>query len=404
MFPPIQFLFAMNEWRTSWASIVAGNFVGNGSQQALLYDSPAGEIDIMGFNDNRQLNPPYPGDMSFDTANSGLSTTFDYQLIVVGNFIGNGLDQALLYDRNGQGGVEPQVDIVGFDANGNMNLHGKNSGMGGLGSSTIDQFLVGDFLGIGLDVVLAYDPSSAGQVMYTFDGLGNINSPIPTQQIYYNWGTWDRSVVGKFIGNGHDQILLYNQNANQANIVGFDADGNINLNTKNSGDAWPAGPWLSPFVVGDFLGIGQDQVLLYNLSTGQAYIVAFDTNGNTSLATENNLSADWNIAVAGDFLGMGRSQIVQYNIGPDLAQIAGFDNNGDTNLEALGSVDLSKYYFDFFIGGDFMGNGQQQILAYDSAVGQGDVISFQFEDDAGTIGEVRNHYESGDLPVLGRPG
>lgn len=94
-------------WRNSWNLITAGKFVGNGRSQIVLYDRAAGHADVVGFN-NAGL------EVNLDTGNDGWLTEWDVML--GGQFLQNGRDQILLYDRTGG-----QIDIVGFDNAGKMN-------------------------------------------------------------------------------------------------------------------------------------------------------------------------------------------------------------------------------------------------------------------------------------------
>jgi hypothetical protein len=43
------------------------------------------------------------------------------------------------------------------------------------------------------------------------------------------------STLGDFIGNGRDQLLLYDRAAGQADVVGFDDNGSVTLDLTNSG-------------------------------------------------------------------------------------------------------------------------------------------------------------------------
>ncbi|HEY1979127.1 MAG TPA: hypothetical protein VGH13_03500 [Xanthobacteraceae bacterium] len=56
-------------WRTTWDVLVVGNFIGNGKSQVLLYDRAAGQADVVGFD--------LQGAMNLDYTNSGWRTTWD---------------------------------------------------------------------------------------------------------------------------------------------------------------------------------------------------------------------------------------------------------------------------------------------------------------------------------------
>src|SRR5205823_216391 len=55
-------------WRTSWDPIVAGDFVGNGRQQVLLYDRAAGQADVVGFIGTGNPDRVYIGHNDFNTS------------------------------------------------------------------------------------------------------------------------------------------------------------------------------------------------------------------------------------------------------------------------------------------------------------------------------------------------
>jgi hypothetical protein len=105
-------------WRTTWDLIVAGDFLGNGRKQILLYDRNAGQAAVVGFDAQGKVN--------LETLNSGWSRSGD--LIVAGDFLGNGRKQILLYSREESSGYKTwvpagQAHLVGFDGIGKANLH-----------------------------------------------------------------------------------------------------------------------------------------------------------------------------------------------------------------------------------------------------------------------------------------
>ena len=86
-------------------------------------------------------------------------------------------------------------------------------------------------IGNGLQQVLLYDRTSGQADIYgkQYPNIGRLIS-------HTGWRTsWDEIVVGNFVGNDRQQLLLYDRSAGEADIVGFDASGNMNLDTTNSG-------------------------------------------------------------------------------------------------------------------------------------------------------------------------
>ena len=298
-------------WRSSWDLMVAGNFIGNGQSQILLYDRNAGQADVVGFDGTGKTN--------LDTTNSGWRSSWN--TIVAGDFIGNGRSQILLYDR-----AAGQADVVGFDNTGKANLDTTASGW----RSSWDTIVVGNFLGNGRQQVLLYDRNGGAAAVVGFDNTGKVNLD-PTDP---NWRTsWDIIVVGDFIGNGKDQVLLYDRSAGQADVVGFDSNGNPNLDTTNSG--WRTS-W-NLITAGNFVGNGRSQIVLYDRNAGHADVVGFNNTGlEVNLDTGNDgWLTQWDVMQTCSLLGNGRNQILLYDRTGGQIDIVGFDNNGKSNHDAV---------------------------------------------------------------------
>jgi hypothetical protein len=91
--------------------------------------------------------------------------------------------------------------------------------------------------------------------------------------------------VGDFLGNGKNQILLYDRNAGEADVVGFDGNGAVNLDHTNQG--WRK-TWTYVGVLGQFLRpihlpirmIDEVKELVgnyFNHLSGESYIRILDT-------------------------------------------------------------------------------------------------------------------------------
>jgi hypothetical protein len=298
-------------WRTSWDLMVAGNFIGNGQNQILLYDRSAGQADVVGFDGS--------GNENLDTTNSGWRTSWD--TIVSGNFIGNGRSQILLYDP-----AAGQADVVGFDNSGKANLDTTASGWRG----SWDTIVVGSFIGNGKQQALLYDRNGGAAAVIGFDSTGKVNVDPTT----VGWRTsWDIIVVGDFIGNGKDQVLLYDRSAGQADVVGFDSNGKVNLDTTNSG--WRTS-W-NLITAGNFVGNGRSQIVLYDRNAGHADVVGFNNAGKeVGLDTGNDgWLTEWDVMLTGSFLGNGRNQILLYDRTGGQIDVVGFDNNGKSNQDTV---------------------------------------------------------------------
>jgi hypothetical protein len=198
--------------------------------------------------------------------------------------------------------------------------------------------------------VLLYDHNAGQADVVGFDALGKLDLDTTNS----GWRTsWDIIVVADLVGNGRQQILLYDRNAGQADVVGFDDTGQTNLDTTNSG-------WRTSWdiiVVGDFVGNGRQQILLYDRNAGQADVVGFDDTGQTNLDTTNSgWLTSWDMIVVGDFVGNGRQQILLYDRNAGQADVVGFNDTGQTNLDLTNSGWRTSW--NIIVAGDFVRNGQ----------------------------------------------
>jgi hypothetical protein len=157
--------------------------------------------------------------------NSKFRTSWD--LLAAGSFIGNGSTDkpqgVVLYDR-----AAGEADVIGFGSNGVLNFDHTNSGFRRI---------------------------------------------------------WSKMVAGSFIHDNRDQVLLYDQNAGDADVVAFDTEGRESLDYTNHGfrTSW------DQMIAGDFLEkSGLDQVLLYDGNAGEVDVVAFDSKGKEILDGQNN--------------------------------------------------------------------------------------------------------------------
>jgi hypothetical protein len=336
----------------------------------LLYDRSAGQADVVGFDAS--------GNMNLDRTNSGWRTSWDR--IVVGNFVPrppNPRDhrtprhQLLLYDRSAG-----EADVVGFDSTGEMNLDTTNAGW----RTSWDEIVVGNFLArlliprdhrTPLHQLLLYDRSAGQADVVGFDASGNVNLDTTNS----GWRTsWDQIIVGYFLEHDRQQVLLLDRDANQADIVGFDDSGNFNIpETKD-----PFGSNKDGMVVGDFLGIGLDQVLRYTLQSQAADVFGWWRPDNQELqgldVVVGPWRANWDLIVIGNLLGNGLQQILLYDRTSGQAEIYGKNEQG--NMYLLNSIDGWRTTWDAIVVGDFVGNDCQQLLLYDRNAGEADVVGF----------------------------
>lgn len=299
------------------------------------------------------------GAVQVDRTNIGFRSTWDVML--AGAFTRSDRDQIVLYDRAGGA-----LAIVGFDNTGLANLDRTDDSIG----SNWTTLVTGNLVGNRRKQVLLYDKATGDTLLVGFDASGAIN----LRRADDGWRTsWDLITVGPFIGNGRDQVLLYDRAGGTADIVGFDSAGKVNLDTSNTG--WrPSWDWM---VSGQFLQSGKGEVWLCDRAGNFAEIVGFDAAGNFhSLHTFDGFGSNLGAAVVGDFmdLGPGKQQILRYadQLGSDADIVSPLDDGHD-----IVAGDWMRRAWDLLVAGRFTGASRTEYLRYIAADGSAEMYGIQ---------------------------
>jgi hypothetical protein len=224
-------------WRTSWDLITVGPFIGNRRDQVLLYDRGAGTADVVGFDGS--------GQVTLDTSNTGWRSSWNW--MVAGHFFGNATAEVWLGDEAGDFG-----EIVAFDGSGNFrSLHVFEP----FGSNRHDA-IAGDFMDLGQrrEELLRWADTqgSYADIVSPLDGGHDI--------VAGDWmgRAWNFLVAGRFTGASRTEYLRYIAADGSAELWGI--DGIMTRLQEYSG-------WRSSWVLavsGRFLGNGRDQLALYD--------------------------------------------------------------------------------------------------------------------------------------------
>jgi hypothetical protein len=244
--------------------------------------------------------------------------------------------------------------------------------------------------------IRALYPPASGRVMVADFGDGN-----PPAEVRYweNWGQsnllngWhdagDIQLAGDFRGLGHDQVLFINRGGSGGRVMIADfGDGNPpaevryweNWGQSNLLNGWHDAGDIQ--LVGDFLGLGRDQVLFINRGGSGGRVMVADFSGGVPAQVrywenwgQSNLLNGWHdagdIQLVGDFRGLGRDQVLFINRGGSggrvmiadfgdghpPAEVRYWENWGQSNL-LNGWHDAN----DLQMVGSFMGPGRQQVL------------------------------------------
>jgi hypothetical protein len=163
-------------WRHSWNIIVPGNFGGDGVTDLLFYDADGGVGEFYAV-DNSTL--------SLMKSFTDWRTT--WKLIVPGNFGGNGFTDILLYDAGGGTGEFYSVN------QGNISLLKTSTDW----RETWDEIITGDFGGNSFDDLLFYDRAGGTGEFYTVN-----NGEISLLRPHTDWRTsWTKIMAGTYTGS-----------------------------------------------------------------------------------------------------------------------------------------------------------------------------------------------------------
>jgi hypothetical protein len=226
-------------WRESWDLITVGPFIGNGRDQVLLYDRAGRTADVVGFDT--------AGHVNLDTSNTGWRPSWDW--MAPGHFFGNQTSEVWLCDRSGD-----SAEIVAFDAAGNfrsMQTMQFNS-LGGAAGRLLDTRPGGQS---NQQQILRW-PNYAGDTALVQGVADDLNV------VAGDWmrKPWNWLVVGRFKGTSLSEYVRYTAADGTAELYGLDASGNISRRQDFSG--WRSSWALA--VSGRFLGNGRDQLALYD--------------------------------------------------------------------------------------------------------------------------------------------
>jgi hypothetical protein len=219
---------------------------------------------------------------------------------LTGSFTAPGLQQVLLFNSDPQGGALSVRTISGTGTTSqmttNLTIPWTSALVGYLGGwhDANDQLLAGDFMGLGRSQLLFFNKDPAGNTYFvaTIDSAtGQLQGQawIPwTPELQTELNGYidpeDKQVAGDFMGTGRAQLLFINTvgwaqwaavlrqyDANTNSFVGLD------FVTPNKIYGPNASMWndtSTKILVGDFLGMGKDQLMLINPSgTGVALTI-----------------------------------------------------------------------------------------------------------------------------------
>lgn len=275
-----------SNWRTSWDIIVPGDFGGDGRTDLLLYDRRAGYGEF--------YTTDGSGGLTLLRAQPGWRTTWD--IIVPGHFGGSGRTDLLFYDR--------ETGTGQFYATEGGAIHQLRTYTNF--RTTWHSIIPGDFGGNGFTDLLFYDRSAGHGEFYTTDGAGGMR----LLRSHANWrSTWDLIVPGQFGGDGRTDLLFYDRAARQGEF--HKTDGRGGMAQLRLYDGWRE-TW-NVILSGNFAeGSGSD-LLFYDRAAGWGeFYRNLGEARLTQMRAFGNWRRTWSQIVVGDFGGNSWADLLFY--------------------------------------------------------------------------------------------
>jgi len=221
----------------------------------------------------------------------------------------------------------------------------------------------GNFGGDGHTDLLFYDQGAGVGEFYTTDGSGGITL-LRSQPSWRT--TWDIIVPGNFGGNGYTDLLFYDRDTGTAQFYATDGGAIHLLSTfTNWRTSWDL------IIPGDFGGDGHTDLLFYDRRAGQGEF--YTTNGSggiTLLRTWTNWRTTWDIIVPGQFGGDSRTDLLFYDRAARHGEFYKTDGRG--GIVQLKLYDGWRNTWTFIISGDFAAGSASDLLFYDRSAGRGE--------------------------------
>jgi hypothetical protein len=212
-----------------------------------------------------------------------------WDLVVPGNFGGDGYTDLLYYDRE-----TGSARFYTTDGWGGLHELRSHSGW----RTSWDVIVAGQFGGNGWIDLLFYDRETGHGAFYTTDGQGGIS----LLSLHTNWRTtWDQIVPGNFGDNGYTALLFYDSELGYGEFYETDGLGGISL--MRAHDNWNAG-W-DAIVPGNFGGGGPwtDLVFYDRESRMLSFWASNGSGGIFGLRTYTGWTTTWHRIVEGNFRG-----------------------------------------------------------------------------------------------------
>ena len=188
---------------------------------------------------------------------------------------------------------------------------------------------------------------------------------------------WKVAGVGDFTGNGTDDVLWYNVNTGDLNewqLVNGQWSASVNLGEHPGVGGTEPGPGWQVEGIGNFFGNGSSDILWYNAGDNQADIWELNSSGQWEASVNPGMypGVGEEVAGIGNFYGNSTSDVLWYNV-----QTGDVDVWDISNGQYAGSSDLGTHPGTGWqiagVGNFFGGSLANDVLWYNASTGQTDI-------------------------------
>lgn len=257
---------------SGWNIVGVGDFSGNGLDDILLEQSGTNNLSAYLMNSSGQIQ----------SAIGLTQLPAGWSVAGIGDFSGNGIDDIVLQ----QSGTNNLSEFV-------MNYAGQIQAAIGLTQMPSGWNVVGtgDFTGNGISDILVEQASTGDLSAYLMNSKGQIQTAVGLTQIPSGW-----SVVGTgdFTGNGISDILV--EQASTGDLSAFLMNGNGQIQAAVGLTQLPSG-W-SVAGTGEYTGNGITDILVEQASTGNMSAFLMNSNGQIQTAigiTQLPAAGSWQV-------------------------------------------------------------------------------------------------------------